>query len=94
MIKLVNPLAVVYDYAHDRDLKSYLIPHPIQARGFWPVKYSITIRAAKPIIAALPLNSSENRLKPNFVTTSLGWTVGCFAMMENIATCKADLYLF
>jgi hypothetical protein len=28
------------------------------------------------------------------VTTSLGWTVGCFAMMENIATCKADLYLF
>jgi hypothetical protein len=59
------------------------MPNPNQASGFRFVKYSIIRSAAKPIIAARPLNSSAKRLKPNLVTTNLGWTVGCgFAMME------------
>jgi hypothetical protein len=60
--------------------------------------YSISKSAAKPIIAALPFNCSANRLKPNLVTTSLGWTLGCgfaiFAMIGSIANCKFSHYSF
>jgi hypothetical protein len=60
------------------------------------VTYSISSKAAKPTIAALPFNCSANRLNPNLVTTSLGWTDGCTCAMilKKIAFCKVSLYLF
>ena len=71
------------------------MPNPIQARGVLVVIYSIINNDAKPTIAALPLNRSAKRLKPNLVTTNLGWTVGCmFAMTKNITYYWAMQYLF
>jgi uncharacterized protein (UPF0261 family) len=61
----------------------------MSAIGLCPVRNSMITNAAKPIIAALPFNCSANRLKPNLVTTKLGWTVGCFTMTRNILICKA-----
>jgi len=59
------------------------------------VIYSIINNDAKPTIAALPLNRSAKRLKPNLVTTNLGWTVGrMFTMIKNFTYAWAIQYLF